>query len=249
MQWLTCPIQFFVVPSSNFCCSSYKLSTFPAAGRGNCVNQNHTKSHINMNSVVYGELAVCIVACALACRAWTESGGVQSPSGALVVISRTIIALASLFGSFRYSDQPCFRTLHFFLRQLANVIPVVVTALTALKVIGISTMPAISVALIDSEASILFVAASLALCCFFTGEEALSKPLQTGSVIVLLTVVGSAYLAFGHNEVRIHYLAGALVIFIVRDALLRQMLPPPAAEPARRWTLAAALVLLSLALS
>ena len=195
------------------------------------------------NAIALGELCVAAIAATLAFSVSAQAQ--ETPVAVMALLGRGIIAAAATFGAVRYSDRPTFVPVHFFFRQLANLLPVVVTAFAALRTVG-GALP-FSGAVLGAEGGVLIVATSVALLCFFSDEESYGKPIQLSATALLAASIGSGYFERGGDS-QVHCLAAALSVFIARDVLLRKYLPRQLAEPLRRYTLAAALLLLWCAL-
>ena len=191
-----------------------------------------------MNLTSLGEGAVAVVAAFLAFSASEKAR--TSPGTSLVVLCRLIITAAAVLGTARYSNRPTFVSIHFFFRQLANLLPVVVTALSSLRLLG--SHLAVS-SILDFQGDIMLGTVGAALVCFFTKEEAYGKPIQVAAIALLAASVGSGFSNLGGTH-EVLCLAAALTVFIARDVLLRAMFSSKVAEPMRRATLAVALLLL-----
>jgi hypothetical protein len=191
----------------------------------------------------FSEALVSVTACCLVFGSSTQPQSLNAGPAAAgaMLVGRLIIFLASFCGIFRYGSTNSLRQPHFFLRQLANTIPIVITSLTSLKVMG-EDLPG-QQAVLSSEGNILLLAVVVAVTCFFLDDESIAKPIQLVSLLCLGASWGSEAYKSGYTT-PVASMGSALLIFIARDVALGKIFQSQQAEPLRRITLLVALILL-----
>lgn len=187
-----------------------------------------------------GEAAVLLCAVYLASVTDLSSG-----RGQQLFTARCIVGAASAVGIARYGPWGMLTDLHFFFRQLANALPIVVMCLAVLSKTAAGAWAA---PLLAREGDVLLAAATAALMAFFTGNETYTKLVQVPAFLALAGGVCTAVAAEGLTGPPA-LLALGVAIFAVREFGLRAALPLSLADPLRRFTLVAALLTFSSALA